>query len=63
MTGNNTNVDLVNIQNLVKFSHFVLKISSENTIMMDRMTDGWNDGQPESSIAPLLQSASIATLF
>ena len=63
MTGNNTNVDLVNIQNLVKFYHFVLKISSKNKIMKDRMTDGWNDGQPKSIIAPLFQSASLAVLF
>ena len=35
MTGNNLNIDLVNIndiQNLVKFYHFVLKILSPNEI-------------------------------
>ena len=46
----------MHIQNLVRFYKVFLKILSGNKIMMDRrmdgMTDGRNDRQPKSNIAP-----------
>ena len=47
---NNLNLDLVNIniQNLVKFYEFLLKMLSGNEIMTDWQNDGHNDEQPKS---------------
>ena len=42
-------------QNLIKFYKVVPKILSGNKIMTDWPTDGQNERQPKSNIAPLFQ--------
>ena len=42
----------MHIQNLVRFYKIFLKILSGSKITRDRRTDGWNDRQPKSNIAP-----------
>ena len=64
MTGNNPNLDLVNINAYTKFGEILSFCSQDIELKQnyDRMTDGqtngWND-QPKSSIAPLFQSQAI----
>ena len=45
MTGNNPNLDLVNINAYTKF-HEILSFCSQN-IEQKQNYDGWNDGQTE----------------
>ena len=77
MTGNNPKLDLVNvdvlcIQNLVRFCQAILKILNGNKMFTEGRKDGITDlrnygiteGQAESSIAPLFQSGAInMTMF
>ena len=65
MTCNNPKLDLVNINALIKFSE-ILSICSQDIELKQKydrrnggITDGQNDGQPKSNIAPLFQSGAI----
>ena len=56
MRCNNPKLDLININTYTKFGE-ILSICSED-IEQKRKPDGQNDGQPKSSIAPLIQSGA-----
>ena len=53
MTGNNPNQVLVNINARIKFAEILSICSQDNEPKQnyDKHNDGWNKGQPKSSIA------------